>query len=131
MSPEEIGGGPYREAGDPNAMALENMRKQIEAEKKHGIFLRDDIKIGSKIPEFIELLDQKIKLKDIAFYSSDTGILELGIGGGEIKTVPSRPGHEYDYENKKFPIAHLWVWLDKKRRFAVISNLVKKFPTKK
>lgn len=74
MPPEGIGG-PYREPANPNALALENMRKKIEAEKKHGIFLQEGIKEGDKILGFVELIKQKINPGDIAFYSVATGVL--------------------------------------------------------
>lgn len=76
MPPEGIGVGPYREAADPNAQALENMRKKIEAEEKHALFVPEGVKKGDILKEFIGLID-KVSPEDIVLYSAATGRLEL------------------------------------------------------
>ncbi len=76
--PNESGGGPYRELFvDPNAEALEKMKKEIEAEGNHPILLLDNTEHGDQIPELIKLLKKKVKPENIAPYSSDTGVLSL------------------------------------------------------
>ncbi len=76
MSHESPGGGPYREAADPNAIALENMRKKIETEGKRALLVPEGIKKGDILKEFIGLID-KVSPEDIVLYSAATGRLEL------------------------------------------------------
>jgi len=92
MKHEGPGGGPYRELFvDPNAEALEKMKKQIEAEGKRGIVFLDDFETGKEIPEFTELLKKKIDPKDIVFYSPTRGVLRFNIFPG----FPEGPGGDY------------------------------------
>ncbi len=105
----EIGGGPYREAVDPNALALENMRKKIEAEGKHGVLLPAEIKLGDEFPELTKLLNKKTKPEKIALYSPKTGILRLK----EEEPNPYRKLLIYRYENQDGTYALRIVFEDK------------------
>lgn len=96
MSHEKPHGGPYKELFiDVNAEAVERMRKQIEADGKHGILIRENCKKGDETPEFVELLNKKIKPEDMVFYSPTTGKLEY------VGSYPYKYGSHYRYENDR------------------------------
>ncbi|MBI2037542.1 MAG: hypothetical protein HYT15_01225 [Candidatus Magasanikbacteria bacterium] len=66
----------YREAANPNAQALENMRKKIEAEGKYGIYLPEDLPPHKKIlfEPYNQALKSGVKPSDIILYSLRTGV---------------------------------------------------------
>lgn len=77
MRQEKIYTGPYREPSDPNALALENMRRRIEAEGKCPLLIPEGIGEDDVFEGFFKLLkNKKNNPKDIALYSVATGILK-------------------------------------------------------
>lgn len=74
MTHEGPGGGPFREMTDPNATALERMRKQIEKENKFSVPLPEEANTGDKLQLFYDALPM-VDPKDIVLYSKKTGIL--------------------------------------------------------
>ena len=96
---EKGGGGPYRESANPEAEALERMRKQIETEGKHGVLLTEDINEGDEIPQFTALFKEKIEPTEIILYSLTTGALEYDQAGSWTDV--------YTFKNKSSTVSFL------------------------
>ncbi len=62
------------------------MRKQIEAEGKHGVLFDPEVGYIGKSPQFVDLIkNKKVDPKQIVFYSTRTGILPYWAYDAPIK----------------------------------------------
>lgn len=92
MKHNERMGGIYREPADPNAQALENMRKQIEAEGKTAIQIPEDFPFKSTSEPYSKAIQTGTKPSEIGLYCLKTGVLLYDPN-------PMYERHEKDYSN--------------------------------